>query len=142
MNVLSKPCTKAKFATEEYANLHIQKSLKTSSRKVVPCRSYFCPHCSTWHITSGTGSVDVQKMQELRNEILSLKKQIRDMEIKHKNEDNAKFRENEMVQFLTKTNQKVLKDNKEKQDTISRILAEKNQVELELKKYKEKYGNQ
>lgn len=49
---MEKPCTKVKFATEQYAIEHIKKLKATSRRMVVPQRAYLCEHCNTWHLTS------------------------------------------------------------------------------------------
>lgn len=138
---MNRACTKAKYANEVFANQHIERLMRTSTRKLIPCRSYFCQYCGCWHITSTTGSVDVEKMRSLTEENARLKREIQALKKTHNDEDNKNFRINEMIKFLNEANAKVIKKNKELQDTISRILTQSNSYEIELKQYKEKYGN-
>jgi len=45
-------CTKVKFGTEADADFYIKKLDKTSNRRLKPVRSYLCPICCSWHMTS------------------------------------------------------------------------------------------
>jgi hypothetical protein len=45
-------CTKVKFSTQEYADYHISKHKKRAEKSGKRARSYECPFCKSWHITS------------------------------------------------------------------------------------------
>ena len=47
-------CKKVKFADESTADFYLKKLKHTSHRKVKPVRSYLCPDCLSWHLTSRT----------------------------------------------------------------------------------------
>ena len=45
-------CEKIGFRTQRAANTIKNLIRKTSRKKTVPFRSYFCDHCKKWHLTS------------------------------------------------------------------------------------------
>ena len=45
-------CKKVKFINQEFADSYVAKLQKTSKRNRKPIRSYLCPKCNVWHITS------------------------------------------------------------------------------------------
>lgn len=68
-------CTKTSFANEENADFYIKKLKATSYRKKKPVRSYLCPNCLNWHITSQTDK-DKEYLQGLHDEIRRKNEQI------------------------------------------------------------------
>lgn len=45
-------CTKARFATEELAAAELEQIARLSPREHKPVRTYECPLCKGWHLTS------------------------------------------------------------------------------------------
>lgn len=65
-------CKKTKFATEKDAEYFIKKLKATSIRHEKPTRSYLCPFCMLWHLTSKTKEeVDVVNKLKAKIEKLS-----------------------------------------------------------------------
>lgn len=88
-------CKKTKFATEEYAAAYVKKLQKTSKRKVVPQRTYLCPECLTWHLTSLPAPV---------SEITKLHDQIKS----HKDKSSQRLTEIKRMQLsIVKYKQKI-----------------------------------
>lgn len=44
-------CKKTSYSSEVFANKDL-KRLQSSKRNNIPTRSYLCPKCNTWHLTS------------------------------------------------------------------------------------------
>jgi molybdenum cofactor biosynthesis enzyme MoaA len=72
-------CSKTKFATEKDANYFIEKMQKTSSRKVKPVKSYLCPKCTRWHLSSSQDHKTSLREIELENSIKQARKEIDDL---------------------------------------------------------------
>jgi len=82
-------CKKVCFADEKSAIAYIDKLNKTSVRAVKPVRSYLCPKCFTWHLTSIESRENMllvykdreisnlkRKVEHLKNEVEILKKKL------------------------------------------------------------------
>ncbi len=96
-------CTKVKFASQKYADFHIQKHKLENDKKGLKARSYKCKICpNSWHITS---KVENCKLIE-DNEALLLKVE----ELKETN------------QRLSNLNQKLL--NQERKDLRQEAVVE------------------
>lgn len=80
-------CKKVKFRSEQDALFHIAKRRETS-KKSVSIRTYFCPHCNCWHLTSQLPRVEMllEKTKIKSAEIiLRLEKEIERLKQKDKN---------------------------------------------------------
>ncbi len=62
-------CKKVYFGTEKDANEYIDKLQRTSTREVKPVRSYLCPRCKCWHLTSWT-ELDIEYFLKQINEMI------------------------------------------------------------------------
>jgi hypothetical protein len=78
-------CKKVKFSDEKSADFYIDKLQRTSHRAVKPVRSYLCPFCFHWHLTS--------KDSRDENLIGTLKTRVRHLEAENKvlKMQNAEF---------------------------------------------------
>ena len=47
-----RPCTKVKFRDRISALLALARMDHARDAGPAPCRTYRCPHCRTWHLTS------------------------------------------------------------------------------------------
>lgn len=47
-----KPCKKTAYPTKKAANQHLRIIKQISTRPLIPSRSYECPKCGMWHLTS------------------------------------------------------------------------------------------
>lgn len=63
-------CKKVKYASERDANNDIERIRIKSKRNTIPIRSYKCPVCSSWHLTSREDWKD--KIAKLENQIKDL----------------------------------------------------------------------
>lgn len=59
-------CTKTKYLNKDIADQEVKRIKGMSTRKVIPCRSYLCEKCGTWHLTSkdDKNSLLILKLQE------------------------------------------------------------------------------
>ncbi len=83
-------CVKASFARKVDADWMIDKLVKTSKRARIPVRSYLCPKCHLWHITSQdrddfktfreTINMQIELITKMAAEITELKKQNHELE--------------------------------------------------------------
>ena len=74
-------CKKVRFNNEKAASDYIDKLTKTSTRKVIPLRSYLCPYCHTWHLTSSKDYVTLLKEEydkKIKDITLSFEKKLAD----------------------------------------------------------------
>lgn len=58
-------CRKTSFSDEASALFYIEKLRRTSKREIVPIRTYLCPHCNTWHLTSKPNFESVKYEMEI-----------------------------------------------------------------------------
>lgn len=85
-------CKKVKFISEKFAEAYIEKLQKTSARVLVPVRSYLCPVCLCWHLSSNNSheQVKIKELQAIINDknklitkheatICELRKQIKEL---------------------------------------------------------------
>lgn len=129
----NKECNKTKYANEDAANKDVERIRKTSTRSNIPIRSYFCPLCSGWHLTSKEPHI-VAKLKEVSKELDILKAEYKRLNADNKRlqdknlQDTQKFiRRDEEVISLHQT---ILKKNKmikglmnDNNGLISKIIA-------------------
>lgn len=111
-------CTKTAYTTEKAANDDILRIKKKSKRATIPFRSYLCPNCGAWHLTSQEDKKTVA-IRELQKENLRLQQEL--LAIKQVTpDDRLKIKRDAVVDYLKKgnqtlniTNQRLRKDNQE-----------------------------
>lgn len=69
-------CKKVYFGTMEEADKHIAKLQKESKREKVPVRSYLCPKCNCWHLTSWSAPDIEHFVEQINREIDAFNAQI------------------------------------------------------------------
>ena len=69
-------CKKVIYSTKNFAEQDIKRIKKTSNRKDIPKRAYFCSDCDGWHLTKMIHSIETiaTELQNKTNEINALKK--------------------------------------------------------------------
>ena len=83
-------CKKTKFATEKDAEFFINKLKTTSVRHEKPTRSYLCPYCFLWHLTSKTKEeFDAvvtlkEKINKLSTDLTKKNEMLRMLDLKYK----------------------------------------------------------
>lgn len=74
-------CKKVSYRSKEFADADVERLQRTSKRRKVPLRSYFCPKCGLYHLTAQTDRADGiilayrQRIKSLSEEISELKKE-------------------------------------------------------------------
>lgn len=56
-------CKKTSFGTKAFADEYLAKIERESKRPKIPIRSYLCPKCNNWHLTSWE-AVDIDNVAE------------------------------------------------------------------------------
>lgn len=97
---------KARFANEKAANEYIAKLQKTSTREILPARSYFC-QCGAWHLTSSASSEASQKLIVLKQEHEKLKKEKEDLIRQFTSDSSIAVQVEARVAELKKTNKEL-----------------------------------
>lgn len=96
-------CTKATYRTKQDADDEMRRIAKTSDRKTIPARSYLCPHCHLWHLTSQPLKQELKNneiVKSLQKENCELKKQIADLNNAEKKEQRKSLKANEQLNSL------------------------------------------
>lgn len=68
---MTRLCPKTKFRTQADADDHIRRIKKTGGSGKKPRRSYLCPICNTWHLTS-------QKADDVSDQVAALKRELKE----------------------------------------------------------------
>lgn len=126
---------KARFANEKDANDYIERLRKTSTRDIIPARSYFCK-CGAWHLTSSASSEASQKLIVLRQEYDKLKKEKDDLIRQFTSDSSIGVQVEARVVELKKENKELKKEKEKLKSDLEMMISKKAILELELKKYK------
>lgn len=118
-------CKKVKFDTKINADLYIAKLRRTSNRDKIPKRSYLCPHCRCWHLTSQ------QSYESLIIE--DLKKQIGDLIEKHKKELQDLKNENQAIKQGANKQENIAVKTDTRIQQLNKAINEKNRVISKLR---------
>jgi len=102
------PCNKTAYTTQEFADADIKRIAEKSNRKTIPLRSYFCPLCFNWHLTSKNLKEDT-KIKELYEVIEKLKQELK----AEKNINSKELRQTVKKFEVVKDLRKQLKESKE-----------------------------
>jgi len=76
-------CNKVSFGSQKFADEHIKRLQLKSDRDNIPVRSYKCPKCGLWHLTSKAYFTQ-QQYDELIIKISKLEKIITDLQRQNK----------------------------------------------------------
>ena len=94
-------CNKTAYSTKEFADADVNRIAEKSNRKTIPLRSYFCPHCFKWHLTSKNLKEDT-KIKELYEVIEKLKQELKAEKDANAKELRQTIKNFEVVQQLRK----------------------------------------
>jgi len=128
---------KSRYASEKEALAHIEIIKKKSTREKIPVRAYMCQH-GHWHITSKINSEKLletnnelgKQIEELKNEIILLKKLNEKILKKSNKEENVQVKVDKRIQELNKGMLELKK-------TIKRIRNDNQELIMENLKLKQ-----
>jgi len=126
---------KARFANEKLANEYIARLIKTSTREIIPARSYFCK-CGAWHLTSSASSEASQKLIILKQKYEELKKEKEDLIKQFTSDSSIAVQVEARVTELKRLNKELIKKNEKLKNDLEMMISKKAILELELNKYK------
>ena len=131
-------CKKTKFATEAFAEAAIKEMQKTSRRDKKPVRSYLCPDCKTWHLTSRP-SREREEIERLRKiiyakdaEIKELKATLEQFQAAESKQERNKIRVDERVKQQQGELAALREKNKRLRNDNSDLITKMNSLERKL----------
>lgn len=63
-------CRKNSFSTEKSANKELKRIRSTRGKNKKPVRSYQCPFCDKWHLTSGEKDFTEKTPKKMKQKLL------------------------------------------------------------------------